>query len=89
MSLRFLVSILLEFCYPYFNSEVFVERNFKVKKQPFRVLYNYWYAGGLPVSQSELDCLKLVEFALDEGLTMGVHYCSLENKQTAQDLPTK
>ena len=75
---------LLEFCYPYFNSEVFVERNFKVKKQPFRVLYNYWYAGGLPVSQSELDCLKLVEFALDEGLTMGVHYCSLENKQTAQ-----
>jgi len=75
---------LLEFCYPYFNSEIFNERNFKIKKHPFRVLYNYWYAGGLPVSQSELDCLKLVEFALDEGLSIGVHYCSLENKQTAQ-----
>jgi hypothetical protein len=38
----------------------------------------------LPVSQSELDCLELIEFALDEDLSIGVHYCSLENKHTGQ-----
>ena len=75
---------LLEFCYPFNNMEVFNNLNYKVKKYPYRVLYNYWYAGGLPISQSELDCLELLEYALDEGLKMGVHYCSLENKHTGQ-----
>ncbi len=75
---------LLEFCYPYFNTEIFNERDYKIKRYPYRILYNYWYAGGLPVSESELDCLRLVEYALDEGLSMGVHYCSLENKHTGQ-----
>lgn len=75
---------LLEFCYPYFSTEIFNERDYQIKKYPYRVLYNYWYAGGLPVSQSEQDCLQLVEYALDEGLSLGVHYCSLENKHTGQ-----
>jgi pyruvate formate-lyase activating enzyme-like uncharacterized protein len=75
---------LLEFCFPYHNAEQFVQRGYKVKNPPFQVLYDYWYAGGLPISRSELECLELVEFALDQGLKLGVHYCSLENKQTGQ-----
>ncbi|WP_243454365.1 hypothetical protein [Desulfosporosinus fructosivorans] len=51
---------------------------------PYQVLYDYWYAGGLPVSHSELDCLQLLEFIIDHKLKLGVQYCSLENKHTAQ-----
>jgi uncharacterized protein len=75
---------LLEFCFPLYNSEVFREKGYKIKPRPFRVLYNYWYAGGLPVAGSEDVCLDLVEFALDNNLKLGVHYCSLENKHTGQ-----
>ncbi len=75
---------LLEFCFPYNNADIYKERGYKIKARPYRVLYNYWYAGGLPVSQSELVCLDLLGFALDEGLKLGVHYCSLENKHTGQ-----
>jgi pyruvate formate-lyase activating enzyme-like uncharacterized protein len=76
---------LLEFCYPFINAEEFNRRSFKAKKRPYRTMYNYWYAGGIPIARSELECLALMEFALDEGLTMGVHYCSLENKLTGQN----
>lgn len=75
---------LLELCYPYFNAEAFRERGFTVKNPPHRVLYDYWYAGGLPIAGSEEVCLDLVQFAIEEGMTMGVHYCSLENKHTGQ-----
>lgn len=75
---------LLEFCYPFTSTEIFKQRTYKVKTPPYKVLYNYWYAGGLPVARSELECLDLVEFAIEEGLQIGVHYCSLENKHTGQ-----
>lgn len=75
---------LLEFCFPFHNAEEFKKRGYKVKNPPFKVLYDYWYAGGLPISRSELECLDLMEFALEEQLKIGVHYCSLENKQTGQ-----
>jgi hypothetical protein len=75
---------LLEFCFPYNNAHVFRERGYKIKTRPYRVLYNYMYGGGLPVAGSESVCLNLVEFALDAGLNLGVHYCSLENKHTGQ-----
>jgi uncharacterized protein len=75
---------LLELCFPRNNVDEFNERGYKIKNKPFRVLYDYWYAGGLPVSQSELVCLDLLEFVLDNKLKLGVHYCSLENKQTGQ-----
>jgi len=75
---------LLEFCFPLNNAEIFKEKGFKVKNPPYRVLYDYWYAGGLPISQSELDCLRLLEFIIDHKLTLGAQYCSLENKHTAQ-----
>ncbi|MBE0410870.1 MAG: radical SAM protein, partial [Anaerolineales bacterium] len=75
---------LLEFCYPFTNTEIFKQRGFKVKNPPHQVLYNYWYAGGLPISRSELECLDLMKFSIDEGLKIGVHYCSLENKHSGQ-----
>jgi pyruvate formate-lyase activating enzyme-like uncharacterized protein len=75
---------LLEFCFPLHNSEVFRKHGYRIKAKPYRVLYNYWYAGGLPVAGSEMECLDLVEYALEARLTLGVHYCSLENKHTGQ-----
>ncbi len=75
---------LLEFCFPYHNAEEYRKRGYRIKPRPFRVLYNYWYAGGLPVAGSETACLDLVDFALDMKLSLGVHYCSLENKHTGQ-----
>lgn len=75
---------LLEFGYPRGPWQPFAERGFRIANPPFAVPYNYSYAGGLPVAGSELACLQLVEFALDEGLSLGVHYCSLENKNRTQ-----
>lgn len=75
---------LLEFCYPMGAWDEFERRGFAVKNPPFPVLYNYGYAGGLPLAGSELLCLELLEFAIDEGLSLGVHYCSLENKNRDQ-----
>lgn len=75
---------LLEFCYPFYNVQEFQKRAFQIKNPPYETLYNYWYAGGLPVAQSEAACLELLDFALDQGLKIGVHYCSLENKHTGQ-----
>lgn len=75
---------LLELCFPFNNSKIYREKNYRIKARPFRVLYNYWYGGGLPVAGSESVCLDLIEFALNAGLKLGVHYCSLENKHTGQ-----
>ena len=75
---------LLEFCFPYTQPEIFRQNGFKLKVRPFRVLYDYWYAGGLPVAGSEQVCLEMVEFAMRERLRIGVHYCSLENKHSGQ-----
>jgi uncharacterized protein len=75
---------LLEFCFPLNNAEAFRQRGYRIKYPPYEILYDYWYAGGLPIAGSELECLDLLEFALDEGLHMGLHYCSLENKHTGQ-----
>lgn len=75
---------LLEFGYPLGPWEPFAQRGFRIANPPFVIPYNYTYAGGLPVAGSELACLQLVEFALDEGLSLGVHYCSLENKNRTQ-----
>lgn len=75
---------LLEFCFPLENAKAFSERGFSLKNPPYDVYYNYWYAGGLSVAESEQDCLELVDFAIEQNLKLGVHYCSLENKFTGQ-----
>ncbi len=75
---------LLEFCFPLGNASAFKERGFQLKNPPYEVYYNFWYAGGLAVAESESLCLELVQFALERRLKLGVHYCSLENKFTGQ-----
>lgn len=75
---------LLEFCFPLNNGEAFKERGFSLRKQPFDVLYNYWYGGGIPVAGSEAEALELLRYADERGLDIGVHYCSSDNKNTGQ-----
>lgn len=75
---------LLEFCYPFNNWAAFAERGFNVKNPPYPVMYNYEYAGSLPIEGSEEECLRLVLYALERGMNLGVHYCSLENKHRMQ-----
>lgn len=75
---------LLELCFPLHNEQEFKRRGFKLRRKPYKVLYNYWYAGGLPIAGSEAACLDLLRFSEERGLRMGVHYCSLDNKNTGQ-----
>ena len=75
---------LLEFCFPLHNAQEFARRGFRIRKNPYERLYNYWYAGGMPVAGSEAECLELLRFAREAGLRLGVHYCSLDNKFTGQ-----
>ncbi len=75
---------LLEFCFPLGNAQTFKEKGLELKNPPYDVYYNFWYAGGLAVAESEALCLELIDFAIDRKLKLGVHYCSLENKFTGQ-----
>lgn len=75
---------LLEFTYPLWNWTVFDQLGLSLKNPPFEVVYNYSYAGSIPVEGSELLCLELMLWAQEKGLPMSLHYCSLENKHRAQ-----
>lgn len=75
---------LLEFCFPFHNWDEFARRGFAVRNPPFDVMYDYGYSGGLPIAGSEELALSLMLFALDEGLTFGMHYCSLDNKHRSE-----
>lgn len=75
---------LLELCFPYGNAEAFADRGYELKYPPYRTLYNFWYAGGLPVAGSELVALRLMKYAMEEKMDLGIHYCSLENKNFGQ-----
>ena len=75
---------LLELCFPYHNAEAFRQRGYALRYPPYRTLYNFWYAGGLPVDGSELLALKLLGKAARSGYRLNIHYCSLENKHFGQ-----
>lgn len=75
---------LLEFCFPFHNWDEFARRGFEVRNPPFDVMYDYGYSGGLPIDGSEELALSLMVFALDEGLSFGMHYCSLDNKHRSE-----
>ena len=75
---------LLELCFPFSNVREFSARGYKLKKPAYRVLYNYIYSGGLPVAGSEDASFALLLYAAANNITMGLHYCSLENKLTGQ-----
>lgn len=75
---------LLEFCFPFHNWDEFARRGFLVRNPPFDVMYDYGYSGGLPIAGSEELALSLMLFAMDEGLSFGMHYCSLDNKHRSE-----
>lgn len=75
---------LLEFCFPFHSWEEFEKRGFKLKNPPFPEMFDYGYSGGLAVAGSEELALELMVWALDEGLSFGMHYCSLENKHRSE-----
>lgn len=75
---------LLELCYPMHGWDAFEARGLRAKNPPFDVLYEYEYAGGIAIAQSELESLRLIEFALDEGLGLGIHVCTLDNKHRSE-----
>lgn len=75
---------LLEFCFPFCNWDEFRKRGFELRNPPFEVMYDYGYSGGLAVAGSEELILELMLWALDEGMTFGMHYCSLENKHRSE-----
>lgn len=75
---------LLEFCFPFHSWEEFARRDFELKNPPFPIMYDYGYSGGLAVAGSELLALELMDWATDQGLSFGMHYCSLENKHRSE-----
>ena len=75
---------LLEFCFPFHSWEEFERRGLVVRNPPFEVMYDYGYAGGLPIAGSEELILELMEYGLDRGFSFGMHYCSLENKHRSE-----
>lgn len=75
---------LLEFAYPMWNWQVFASLGLALRNPPSRVLYDYSYAGSLAVDGAEELCLRLMLWAIGEGLSLGLHYCSIENKHRAQ-----
>lgn len=75
---------LLEFLFPWHHADRYRAMGYKIKHRPYDVIYNYSYAGGLPVDGSESEVLRCLVYAKDQGFSVGVHYCSLENKLTSQ-----
>lgn len=75
---------LLELCFPLHNAAAFRERSLKLKRHPYKVPYSYGYAGALPVAGSEQLALTLMAEAAAQGTGLSLHWCSLENKNTAQ-----
>lgn len=75
---------LLELCFPLHNAKAFRARGLQLKRPPYHILARWEYGGGLPVAESEREALALMMFAQDAELGIGLHYCSLENKLTAE-----
>lgn len=75
---------ILEFLYPWINGSEYNGHKYEIAPRPYNILYGYSYAGGVPVAGSENECLELLLFCAEKEIKMGVHYCSLENKLTAQ-----
>ncbi len=75
---------ILEFLFPWVHVKEYTDAGYKVRNHPYEILFDYTYAGGVPVAGSEIECLKLLKYAAEKKYKMGVHYCSLENKLTAQ-----
>jgi pyruvate formate-lyase activating enzyme-like uncharacterized protein len=75
---------ILEFLFPWVHINEFKESGYKIARRPYRILYDYTYAGGVPIAESEISAMKLLKYIAEKNYSYGAHYCSLENKLTAQ-----
>lgn len=75
---------MLEFCFPFCNWEEFDKRGLLIRNPPFPIMYDYGYSGGLPIAGSEELILELMLYGMEEGVSFGMHYCSLENKHRSE-----
>ena len=75
---------MLEFCFPFCKWEEFDKRGFILRNPPFEVMYDFGYSGGLAVAGSEELCLKMMLYGIEQGVSFGMHYCSLENKHRSE-----
>ncbi len=75
---------LLEFCFPFACWDEFARRGFTVRNPPYPVMFDYAYSGGLAIAGSEELALELMLWGMGEGLSFGMHYCSLENKHRSE-----
>lgn len=75
---------LLEFLFPWQSPEKYIEAGYRIKHKPYKIIYNYSYAGGLPIDGSEAMALRCLLYAARNNFQIGVHYCSLENKLSSQ-----
>ena len=75
---------LLEFCFPFARWEEFARRGLAVRNPPYPVMFDYAYSGGLAIAGSEELALELMLWGMGEGLSFGMHYCSLENKHRSE-----
>jgi pyruvate formate-lyase activating enzyme-like uncharacterized protein len=75
---------ILEFLFPWVHIEEFKQNGYRIAQRPYRILYDYTYAGGVPIAESEIKALELLKYIAEKRYSYGAHYCSLENKLTAQ-----
>jgi pyruvate formate-lyase activating enzyme-like uncharacterized protein len=72
---------LCEFCYCMHHAEEYNKRSYRVKFPPFKILYlSRRQYPGIPVARSDAESYDLLDFSIERGLKMGVHYCSVENR---------
>jgi len=73
---------LLEFVFCSRNASTYKRKGYKIMTDRVNDLsQDYPHPWDYPVYKSEETCLKLLEFAAKKNLSIGVHYCSLQNKR--------
>lgn len=74
---------LLEFLYCEHHTEEYKNKGYYLKSHKPKSIIEMMQGEGncYPVAGSEEACLELLEFAISKKLSIGVHYCSFENKQ--------
>ena len=60
----------LEFLYPYVHPDEYKNKGYEVSKRPYKVLYPYTYAGGVPIAQSNIECLEVMLYCLEHPIKM-------------------
>ncbi len=75
---------LCEYCYCMHHTEEPAKRPYRVRFPPFRIPYfSRMHHTGIPIARSDLESYDLLRFALETGMKIGLHYCSLENRRTS------